>query len=276
MTGSEIKITFDNVSDYTGFDLLYKYDFYYLTQSEVALPYYYSTFVDVIGYKEADHLVAIVPDNCVGYDTLIYDAYFTLSEKTSGVTAGKYAHAFMDAVNKLPAEVDRFDTLLVNEAITAYNALMAHEDEKAFVDESFFTTFKNVRTAYNVDVVESKIDHLFDMDKLEYTFNKVKDAKRAYDNLSAEEKALVTNAAKLDEKIADLNELYGKTVDFNLSHSENLGVEEDVPPVDDGGEEPAKGLDAWVIVLIVAGSVLVLSGAAVFTVILIKRKKKAE
>lgn len=273
MTGEEIKINFENVSDYTGFDSLYKYSFYYLTQSEVAAPYYYSTFIGVVGHKSAADLVAIRPDNCEGYDTLIYNAYFTFAEETSGVTAGKYAHAFIEAVNKLPTDVDRFDTLLVNAAITAYNALERHSEDMAFVDESVLTTFKNVRKTYNADVVEGKIAHLFDMDKLEYCFNKVKDAKKAYDALTAEEKELVTNASVLDAKIAALNELYGKTVDFGLSYAENVGVEEDTPIVDDNAEPP-QGLQVWVIVLIVVGSVLVIGGAAAVTVVLMKKKKQ--
>ena len=272
MTGEEIKITFDNLSDYPGFDKLYKYDFYYLTQSEVALPYYYSTFVGTVGHTTAQDIVAVLPDNCEGYDTLIYDAYFTISDVTSGITSGKYANAFVDAVNKLPENVDRFDTLLVNAAINAYNALMGHPEEKEFVDASIFEIFENVRKAYNVDVVEGKIAHLFDMDKLEYCFNNVKDAKKAYDALTAEEKALVTNAAVLDEKISALNELYGKTVDFSLSYSENIGIEQDEPIVDDP-VEPDNDLDVWVIVIVAAGAVVVLGGAAVVTVILIKRKK---
>ena len=272
MTGEEIKITFENVSDYPGFDDLYKYDFYYITQSEVAAPYYYSTFIGTVGHKSVTDIVAILPDNCEGYETLIYDAYFTIAEETSGVTAGKYANAFIDAVGKLPANVDRFDTLLVNAAITAYNALERHPEDMAFIDESVLTTFKNVRKAYNVDVVEGKIEHLFDMDKLEYCFNNVKNAKKAYDALTAEEKELVTNASVLDEKIAALNELYGKTVDFNLSYAENIGVEENEDPIVEPDPAP-KGLETWVIVLIVVGSVLVIGGAAVVTVVLMKKKK---
>ncbi len=272
MTGQEIKVNFETVSDFTGFNDLYKYDFYYLTQSEVALPYYYSTFIGTVGHKSTANLVATIPDNCAGYDTLIYNAYFDISEETSGATLGKQAHAFIDAVNKLPENVDRFDTLLVNAAINAYNALQRYPEDMARIDESIMTTFKNVRRAYNVDVVEGKIAHLFDMDKLEYCFNNVKDAKKAYDALTAEEKALVSNASVLDEKIAALNELYGKTVDFNLSYAENIGVE-DNNPIEDPNPAP-KGLETWVIVLIVVGAVLVLGGAAVVTVILIKRKKK--
>ena len=161
-------------------------------------------------------------------------------------------------------------------AITAYNALMAHSDELKFVDDAYFATFESARSAYNVDFVIDKIAHLYDMDKLEYCFNNVKEAKKAYDALSASDKALITNADVLDQKIADLNAIYGKVVDFNLSYKENVGVEEEIPenPGDDdnNNEQPKEGLKTWVIVLIVVGSVLVLGGGAAVAVILIKKK----
>ncbi len=278
MTGEAIRITHENIADYPGFDNLYKYEFYYLTQGEVAMPFYYSTFIGTVGHKDVQEITAILPDNCDGYDVLIYNAYFTTSDTTSGVTAGRYAIAFTEAVSKLPENVDRFDKLLVNAAINAYNALMGHPEEKEFVDASVFTTFENVRRAYNVDVVEAKIAHLFDMDKLEYCFNNVRDAKKAYDALTAEEKALVTNASVLEEKITALNELYGKTVDFNLTYAENLGEENkgDDPSIDLPDPGPRPGPETWVIVLIAVGAVLVLGGAAAITVTLIKRKKKTE
>ena len=190
------------------------------------------------------------------------------------MSAGKFAVDFMDAVKKLPATVDRFDKTLVDIAVTAYNALMAHPEELNFVSESYFTTFESARSAYNVDYVINKIAHLYDMDKLEYCFNNVKEAKNAYDALSATDKALITNASVLDEKIAALNAIYGKEVDFNLSYKDNVGVEEEETPVDPGeNNEPDKGMKPWAIVLIVVGSVLVLAGGAAVTVILIKKKR---
>ena len=106
---------------------------------------------------------------------------------------------------------------------------------------------------------------------------KVEEAKKAYDALSATDKALITNASVLDEKIADLNVIYGKDVDFNLTYKENVGVEEEETPTDPGeNEEPNEGVKPWVIVLIVVGSVLVLAGGAAAAVILIKKKRTTE
>ena len=276
MTGEGIEINYDNMADYSDFDLLYKYDYYFVANGIVSAPLYYNTFKGIIGSKTTDGLVAVLPENCSGYDTLIYNAYFTTSEENSGITAGKFAVEFMDAVDKLPAEIDRFDKTLVYAAITAYNALMAHPEEVEFVDDAYFATFETARSAYNVDYVTDKIAHLYDMDKLEYCFNNVKEAKKAYDALSASDKALITNAAVLDQKIAELNAIYGKVVDFSLSYKDNVGTEEEAPENpgenDNNNEQPKEGLKTWVIVLIVLGSVLVLGGGATVAVILIKKK----
>ena len=272
MTGDSIEINYGNASEYPGFDLLYKTDYYYVANGVVSAPLYYNTFKGVIGSKAAEGLVAILPDNCTGYDTLVYNVFFTVSDETSGVTSGKFAVDFMNAVEKLPAVVDRFDKTLVDTAVTAYNALMAHPEELEFVNDAYFATFESARSAYNVDFVTDKIAHLYDMDKLEYCFNSVKEAKKAYDALSASDKALVPNAQVLQDKIADLNAIYGKVVDFNLSYTENVGVEEE--PTEPGDtEEPDGGLKTWVIVLIVVSSVLVLAGGAAVTVILIRKKR---
>ncbi len=275
LTGTQIEITRENASDYDpdDFKLLYGTDYYYLKDNTVSPPYYYNIFKGLVGHKDSTGLTAILPESCEGYDSLIYVAYFDVAEETSGLTAGKYAEAFMTAVSNLPAEIDRFSKALIDAAIGAYNALQVHSTELEFVDESYFTTFENARRIYNVDVVENKIAHLFDMDMLEYCFNDVKDAKWSYDALTAEEKALVTNASVLDEKIAKLNELYGKVVNFGLSYADNLPIKEDDPidpPVDIVDDDK---LDPIVIVLIAVGSALVLAGAAVAVVFVLKKKK---
>ena len=271
LMGEAVEINHGNKSEYTDFDLLYKNDYYYAAQGVVSAPYYYNTFKGAIGHTSSDGLVAVLPDNCEGYDTLIYAAYFDIDEMTSGVTAGKFAVNFIEAVKKLPESVDRFDKLRVNAAITAYNALVAHPDELEFVSEEYLEIFKRARTSYNVDFVTDKIAHLYDMDKLEYCFNSVKEAKKAYDALSAEEKALIANASVLDEKIAELNAIYGKEVDFTLSYKDNVG-EEKLPDDGNNNEQPDEGLKTWVIVLIVVGTVLVLGGGVTVAVVIIKKK----
>ena len=275
LTGETIKITPDNVQDYPGFEALYAYDYYYVSNHEVAMPLYYSTFKGVVGSKDAVGLTAVLPDNCEGYDDLVYSVYFDIAEETSGVTAGKFALAFIDAVARLPEKTDRFDALLVEAAIGAYNALESHTDEKPFVDAAVYTKYEKACFDYNVDVVRNKIAHLFDMDLTKYSFELVKDAKEAYNALSDAERAAVVNSSRLDEKISELNTLYGKEIDFSKSYEENLpeqeGPEAPEPPADDD-----HGPKTWVIVLIAVGGVLVLAGAAAATIILIRKKRSTK
>ena len=110
---------------------------------------------------------------------------------------------------------------------------------------------------------------LYDMDMKEYCFNAVKDARAAYLALNETEKALVSNYAVLEGKINDLNTLYGKEIDFDLTYAENLPANEDT--TDDKPDKKSP----WVIIVIIVASVLVAGGAAVAVVFIIKKKKTA-
>ena len=91
---------------------------------------FHTNFKAGIGSQGAVGMTAIIPATSEGYDSLVYNAYFTFSdEENSGNPAGKYALAFMEAVYRLPESVDRFDNLLVEAAINAYNALEGHAEE---------------------------------------------------------------------------------------------------------------------------------------------------
>ncbi len=270
MSGVQQDITYDNLAEYPGFEKLYGYDYFYRLNYAVTMPLYYNTFIDTIGSRATENLVAELPDNCVGYDALLYDVYFTISEETSGVTAGQYAIAFIDAVKNLPDTVDRFNKAEIGAAIYAYNALVDSAD-KAYVDDALFEKFYRARRAYNVSVAENKIAHLFDVYMNEYSFEKVKDARATYLALTDEERAEVENADRLQAKIAELGEAFGREIDFTLGYADHL-PEEKPPVVDPPVVGDNDGVDAWVIVVIVAASVVVLAAAAV--VIIMIRKKK--
>lgn len=262
---------------FPGFEKLYKYDYYFAFGQEVGIPFYYSTFIDIVGSEAASELTYVLPDSCERYDSLIYSAYFKPSEETSGTPVGKYALAFIEAAKKLPEVVDRFDKKLVNAAINAYNALEKRPAELAMVDTALVQRFLQARVEYNVNVVENKIDHLFDLDRSEYSFELVKDARASFLALTDAEKALVTNAAKLDAKIAELTAVMGKQPDFDLTFDAHY-PSADVPSEEPGEPtEPAddKGMKAWQIVLIVVGSVLVAGGIAVGVFFILKNRKNA-
>jgi len=279
LTGSAIDVNINNVDSYPGFDKLYRYDYYYFNDGKVYRPFYYRVFVDVVGTEKAQGLTAILPDNCEGYDSLIYDAYFTPAEERSGITTGKFAIAFMDAVNALPDVIDRFDTLLINDAILAFNALEAHTDEIEFVDESFFTRFYKLRRDYNIDVVTDKIAHLFDIDNSEYSFNLVKDARAAFLALTDEERASISNASTLDQKISDLAAAIGKDIDFSLSYADHVPEqkEEDENPPSPPQTSPtvSEPDDHTPIVLIISAAALVVIAAAVTVCLLLIKKNRS-
>jgi hypothetical protein len=271
MSGTLTILTPESAGDFPGFDQLYKYDYEYIIGGQLLYPLYYSNFKADIGSKDAQGMTAVLPDNCEGYDSLLYTTYFTVAqEETSGVTAGKYALAFIQAVSKLPQNIDRFDRVLMEAAINAYNALAAHTDEMMFVDSSYTERFQTLRSAYNANVVYAKIAALFDMDATKYSFEIVKDANAAYLALTEDERAMVENADVLTTKISELSAALGRDVDFTLSYEEHL-EEEIIEPT----PTPPTGPKTWVIVLIISASVIVLAGAAVVTTLLIRKKKSS-
>ena len=239
-------------------------DYTYLLLGTVGEPLYYRTFIDTIGKNTTDALVAILPDNCEGYDSILYTTYFTISDQTSGMTAGKYAVAFMDAVKELPDVADRFDKLTVEKAILTYNALQAHASELAFItDDTYFARYEKAVNEYYVNITENLISHLFDMAPNEYSFNAVKSALTAYNSLSDAQRANVTNSDKLTEKIAEINAVFGREIDFGFDYEDNLPVV--VKPIDDK-------MAPWAIVLMIFACVFVLASGAVLAISLLKKR----
>ena len=240
-------------------------------EGSVARPYYYSNFIDLVTSKAASGLSYVIPVSSSGYDSVLYNAYFNLTEgEEPYVAMGPYAIDFIEAVKKLPETATRFDEKLINAAINAYNALEGKDDMK-FVDESYVARFNKARAEYNVSVAENKIAHLFDMDNAKYFYDLVKDARATYLALTDEERALVSSGDVLDAKIAELSEAMGKTLDFSLEYEDYFPVSDEEPPVD---EPPASegGLEAWQIALIVGGGVLLAAAVAVAVILLLKKR----
>ncbi len=269
LSGNAIEITPENIEDYPGFDKLYKYDYYYKMEDIVAMPVYYSTFVDVITSKNASNLTYVIPQNSNGYDSRLYRAYFNASEtENSGIVTGPYAIRFIKAIKNLPEVLTRFDEALINEAINAYNALVG-KDDMAFVADSYIQKFNEARSQYNVSVVENKIKHLFDMDNSKYSYDAVKDAVVGFNALSAEEKALVKNASVLETKKSELAAMMGKVLDFTLDYEDYFPAE-NVPPV---APEPSDDINVWEAVIIV-GTSAVATVAIAIAVFCIRKKKE--
>jgi hypothetical protein len=204
---------------------------------------------------------------------VLYNAYFTPSEtENSGTVMGPNVIAFLEAVKKLPEVVDRFDAKLIEDAITAYNKISGKETEMAYVSEVYLLKFSEARSQYNVSVVENKLAHLFDMDMTKVCFDFIKDARASFLALTEAERAVVANASVLDTKLAELNTVWGREVNLDLTYEENLPSTNPEPPAG-GGDDDSKGLDTWVLIAIIGGVVLVVAVVAV-AVILVNKKKK--
>lgn len=278
LTGDKLDINNETKADYPGFDKLYKYDYYFRKDGVVNAPYYYNTFIDTIASAKAQNLTYVIPENSSGYDSKIYLAYFNpTKDETAGTVMGPYAIAFIDAVNKLPETVDRFDVALIEAAINAYNALEGKSDEQ-YVDDSLVEKFKKARSEYNVSVAENKINHLFDIDNSKYSFDLVKDARAAYLSLTEDEKAEVKNALTLENKISDLSAVMGVNPDFSLTYEEHFPEAPEEPETPEAPEPPADEPDGenddgtLMLVIIISASVV---GAAViaFAVVFFLKKR---
>ena len=283
VTGESIEITPENIENYPGFDILYYYDYYYRAIDQVAMPMYYFNFISAVGSKAADDITYVIPENSEGYDALLYRAYFKASEENSGVAVGKYALAFIAAAKQLPAVATRFDKQLVVDAINAYNALENHAEELAMVDAALIERFFQARVEYNVSNIENKIAHLFDMDKSEYSFEKVKDARATFQALTAEEQALVSNADVLDAKIAELKNVMGVEVDFSKTFAQHY-PEENQPDVPVEGTQPSTNPTGDtttnngnnIVIFVICGVVAAVAVVAVIVVISKKKKNNSE
>lgn len=224
-TYMNVNINKDNVGDYGLYNELYKYDFYYITLGVNISTIYYSNFIDVITSNATMDLKYIYPENSSGYTTGLYPIYFNDTTQngervTSGKTAGAYALAFIEAVKALPETCDRFDEELIIAAKTAYNALMAHADEQAYVSAEMISFFKAREVEYNVDSVTFAISKLYDVHHSQYSYETIRAAKQAYDNLTDEEKALITNVEVLNGKIDELDKVLKGKLDFSKEYKE--------------------------------------------------------
>ena len=276
LTGETIEITPETIEKYPGFSKLYKYDYYYKHADVVAYPMYYATFIGTVASDKAVNINCITPANCENYDSVLYNAFFASTEQGTNTVVGPYALAFIEAAEALPETADRFDKALIGAAVTAYNALLDRPDEMANVDPALIEHFLTVRSQYNVSVAENKIAHLFTMAKNEYSFEKVKDARTFYLALSETEKAEVSNADRLETKLAELTAAMGMEPDFSKTFKEHYP---DVP-----GDEPDPGTDpepkpdsnVGTIILIVAISVVAVAAIAVGVILVIKKKRTVE
>lgn len=270
---ADVEISSENKADFANFDKLYKYDYYSIFADTISIYYrnlmLYYNFVDLITSTKASDIMFVIPSNCEGYDSVLYNAYFTSARDdqgnviSGGETMGRYAIDFIDAVKALPETIDRFASEAIGNAVTAYNALMANESELKYVDDSLIAAFLAARQAYNADLVSYAIHKLYDMDATAYSYNALRNATNMYNGLTAAEKKLVANAQILSTKLEDLKSTMNvKEIDFNKEFSDY-----DLNPV----KKPNLAL---IISLSCVGGALVIAAAVVTPILVLKKKRQ--
>lgn len=106
-----------------GYDLLHKYyDLFGVTA-------YYAQFIDVVGKKEPIKMILPANEDIVGYDNIIFEAYFgkvSESERDSYVARDANTVNFLDLVKLVPTDVNTItlsDEKIIINALTAFNSL---------------------------------------------------------------------------------------------------------------------------------------------------------
>ncbi len=191
-------------------DELYGYDFYFNFESAGEISYYYGNlynyrhFVDLVGKVK---LTMQIPVNSFGYDSPIYKAYFNVSDQLLPETLGRYASEFLNAVKALRdlPQIDRYATTQINDAITAYNRLVANKEER-YVEQSDLNFYNEALSLYYIDVAYHSITHLYTMDDSLYSYKTLSAALQNYNRLSGEEKF------QLDTLLSDAGFQSAKTI----------------------------------------------------------------
>ncbi len=267
---------------------LYKYDYYYRFE-ENTISFFYRNKLDycnfgAIATNQASNMTYVIPKNNDtidekgktlnrGYNNLLYKTFFKESQEDSGfVDLAQYSIAFIDAVKALPEKVTRFDKQLISNAITAYNALQTNgQSQMSAVSDEILAKYMLSVKEYNVDCAQYAISQLFDMDNTAYSYNAVRLATQLYEQLTDEEKALVTNAQTLVEKQQQLKEAMGvDELDFSKEFSD-YAVE---PPAQQPTGTPERPNNTLLIILLSVGGVLIVGAGVVVTLFLVKKQRK--
>ena len=107
-----------------------------------ANPYPYYQFKDRVGKIETLNIILPSNEGVIGYDTLIYEAYFgdmSEAERSDYVAKDNNTLNFINAVSQLPAveNVTLDDEALINNAVTALNALTQDLTDFGYSEEDF-------------------------------------------------------------------------------------------------------------------------------------------
>ena len=233
-------------------------------------PLYYAQFKDLIGKTSKMQIVIPANEDVSGYDSILYQLYFDLENLTTSdyVALNSISIDYLNKVSKVPTKVLLSDEVIIQDARTAYNSLdqdlTKYGYSKEYLDE-LYTNLVNAEIAWNKLNTE-RISHVYeflikDIEALGsvYDFNKIKDYYSIKDRLDIIERH--------DLKYIDQSNVDSFKKGFDKYFKD---LNDDVNIMTDISTLPTSTVNK--VGLIVASSVLGLSGLSALAIILLKRK----
>ncbi|MBQ8323254.1 MAG: leucine-rich repeat protein [Clostridia bacterium] len=129
-----------------GFELLHKhFDLF-------GLELYYYTFIDLVGKKEPIKMILPANEDVQGYDSIVFEAYFGKaadSERSEYVAMEKSMIDFFGYAEKISklSVITLSDEKLVNDALSAYNAIKQDPTDYGYSEEEWAAGVKTVTDA---------------------------------------------------------------------------------------------------------------------------------
>lgn len=168
----------------------------------------YYNFVDLLGKKKPVEMLLPQNEDIVGYDTLVYEGFFGKADgaqRTNYIAKDKNLSALIDYAYELQKVKDIVigNETLINNAVTAYNALKQSGLDYGYTQEEWDALIKVVLDAKdklhlikraNAGITINKLQALIDSLPDEYSrkwLNTLNDITAQIDNLTVSEKALI-------------------------------------------------------------------------------------
>lgn len=222
----------------------------------------YYTFIDLAGKKAPINIIVPANDGLVGYDGIIYEAYFgkiSAANKSNYVAKYKSLTEFIELAEQIKGieTITAKDEKIINSAVTYYNSLKQSGVDYGYTGEEWQSLVDCVQAA-KARLGEIKIQNAsFKVRSLQEKINSLPDKYSKKVQKTLDEIASELETLKQDEKLL---------LDLTGYNALLLASEE-------GGE----GLSATELVLaIVIPSVAVLAAGAAVAIILIKRQRRAK
>lgn len=224
---------------------------------------YYYNFIDLAGKKAPVTMILPSNDGLIGYDSIVYEAYFGKVEnaqRSKYVAMDKNLSAFVDLADRVKRleSITLADERLINDAVTAYNALKQSGTDFGYTQEEWDALVGAVTSA-KAKLAEVKLATAsITVRKLQEKINGLPDEYSGKLNALLDEiTAELDGLSKSDRALLDLTK-YNKLMEqYDVNAKTGLGTVE-------------------LVLAIVIPSVAVLAAAVAVTVILLKRRARRQ